>query len=54
MIKVEERKDFRPICPYCEGSISTLVKVQHGRFEQHNVYCCPHCRKVLGVGMRHG
>jgi uncharacterized protein with PIN domain len=53
-MKIEERKDFRPLCPHCEGSISTLVKVTHGHMEKHKIYCCPHCRKILGIGSSSG
>ena len=48
---IKKNEDFRPKCPYCENEISELVKVKHGGYEQHNVYCCPRCRKILGVGV---
>lgn len=53
-MEIEEKKDFRPVCPHCEGSISKLIKVKHGRLVQHIIYCCPHCRKIIGVGVREG
>jgi len=48
MVKVE-KKDIKPICPHCEAPLSKLVLVDMGWFATHRVYCCPHCRKVLGM-----
>ena len=48
-MKVEENKDMRPVCPHCEGSISTLQYTKHGRLLQHVVYTCQHCRKILQI-----
>jgi hypothetical protein len=50
-MKVDEDKELRPKCPHCERTLERLVKVKHGEYEQHNVYCCPHCHKILGVGV---
>jgi hypothetical protein len=48
---IKKSQDLRPKCPYCENEISELVKVKRGGYEQHNVHCCPRCRKILGVGV---
>jgi hypothetical protein len=49
MIDVREEKDFRPVYPHCDGELKETVAVRHGTLRLHYVYCCPHCRKVLGM-----
>ena len=50
-MKINEADNIRPKCPFCESEIDTIAKVKHGSYEQHSVYCCPRCRKILGVGV---
>ena len=55
-LHVEERNDFRPICPHCEQELDRLVapKLTSSILSKRLVYCCPHCHKVLGVSHRKG
>lgn len=50
-MEIKENKEIRPKCPHCENVIDHLDKVVHGSYEQHNVYCCPRCHKILGIGV---
>jgi transposase-like protein len=43
--------DDIPKCPYCERDLDEIGKVARGVFAATNVYICPHCKKVLGVGI---
>ena len=53
---VEDRDDFRPVCPHCERELDSLLARQLAAsvLSRRIVYCCPHCRKVLGVSHRKG
>jgi hypothetical protein len=55
-IAVEERDDFRPICPHCEREIDRLLarKLQASVLSRRLLYCCPQCRKAIGVSHRKG
>jgi len=55
-IPVEERDDFKPICPHCERELDSLYarNLSASFASRRLVYCCPHCRKVLGVSHRKG
>ena len=53
-MKIEENKEIRPKCPFCDRIVDHLAKIKHGSMERHNVYCCPHCHRILGVGVLHG
>ncbi len=44
-----EKKDIKPICPFCESELDRLLEVKDGWFSDKRVYCCPKCRKILGV-----
>ena len=50
-LPVEERDDFRPVCPHCDAELERLLarKLSASMLSKRLVYCCPHCRKVLGV-----
>ncbi|MBE0534767.1 MAG: hypothetical protein IH624_03795 [Phycisphaerae bacterium] len=55
MIKLEEQKQVKPVCPHCEAPLETvwmheLASILGRRY----VYFCPKCRKVLGVSHRKG
>ena len=53
---VEERDDVTPVCPHCERELDGLVArpLTSSFLSRRLVYCCPHCRKVLGVSHRKG
>ena len=44
-----EKEDITPVCPHCEQELKKIIEVNRGFFSVVRVYCCPHCRKVLGV-----
>jgi hypothetical protein len=41
--------ELTPICPFCEKEVDRLIEVKKGYFTTKRVYCCPHCRKIVGV-----
>ncbi|MEM6514389.1 MAG: hypothetical protein AAF660_15365 [Pseudomonadota bacterium] len=55
MIRLEERDNIDPLCPYCEKPQRTInfrsVKSLLGR---RYIYFCADCRKVLGLSHRKG
>jgi len=53
---VEESDSFVPLCPHCEREIQTVIarKLSSSLFSKRLIYCCPHCRKTLGVSHRKG
>ncbi|NLX07809.1 MAG: hypothetical protein GXY33_21935 [Phycisphaerae bacterium] len=53
---VEERDDFDPVCPHCGAELERLIArvLSSSMFSKRLVYCCPACRKVLGVSHRKG
>ena len=55
-LPVEERDDFKPVCPHCEKQLDKLLarSLQASILSRRLVYCCPHCHKVLGVTHRKG
>ena len=55
-IQVFERDDFYPVCPYCDREINSLIarKLSASVLTRRMVYCCPQCRKVLGISHRKG
>lgn len=55
-LPVEERDDFTPICPHCGKELDRVFarKLSASLFSKRLMYCCPHCRKVLGVSHRKG
>jgi len=44
-----EKKEIKPICPFCEAELDQLTEVKEGWFKDKRVYCCPQCRKILGI-----
>ena len=56
VIPVEERDDFKPVCPHCNAELDVLVarSLSASVLSRRLVYCCPECRKVLGVTHRKG
>ena len=55
-LPVDERDDFAPVCPHCEKELHTLAArpLSASLLSRRLVYCCPYCRKVLGVSHRKG
>ena len=48
MIKMEE-KDIQPVCPHCKKELETLVVAKRKLMSLVKVFCCPHCKAVLGL-----
>ena len=44
-----KRTEITPICPYCEQEVQELIQVKRGWFAINRVFCCPHCRKIIGM-----
>ena len=44
-----DKKQIKPVCPFCEKEVDRLIEVKDGYFTAKRVYCCPHCRKIVGV-----
>ena len=55
-LPVHERDDLVPVCPYCEKELDRLLArlLSASFLSRRLVYCCPHCKKVLGVTHRKG
>ncbi len=49
MVAIDKEK-ISPICPHCEQKIDRVIMVNRGAFSIYQVFCCPKCEKVLGVG----
>ncbi len=55
MIRLEEQKQIKPICPHCSAAMDTVwMHELESILGRRYVYFCPHCRKVLGVSHRKG
>lgn len=48
MVKIE-KEDIKPICPHCEKELDKLVEVNRGWFSVNRVFCCPLCKKIIGI-----
>ncbi len=48
MVKIE-KEDVNPVCPFCERTLDKLTEVKRGWFAINRVFCCPHCRKIVGI-----
>ncbi len=44
-----DREEIDPICPHCEMRVTRLIQVRRGFFAVNRVFCCPHCRKIVGI-----
>ncbi len=44
-----QKKEITPVCPHCEKPVQRLIKVERGWFGIHAVFCCPHCKKIVGM-----
>ncbi len=47
-----DRPDFAPVCPHCGQEVDRLLEVKGGWFDTKRIYCCPHCRKIVGVNRK--
>lgn len=50
---VLERHDLLPLCPHCSKELNEVYRRSRGIgffVGRNNVFFCPHCQKVLGVG----
>lgn len=55
MIECVEKEDVSPICPHCNGVMTTVwCRVLTSVFGKRYLYFCSNCRKVLGVSHRKG
>lgn len=43
------KKKITPVCPHCEEKLTELILVVGGWFDVNRVYCCPHCKKIVGM-----
>ncbi len=48
MLKIE-KEEITPVCPHCEEEVDRLIEVDRGWFYVNRVFCCPHCRKIVGM-----
>jgi len=54
-IKVTEKDDLTPICPFCNKELSEIYFKKHGwGIAKIGLYFCPHCLKTLGAGYAQG
>jgi len=42
--------NYKPICPHCSKSLDNILLIENFGSENHNVYFCPHCHKIVGMG----
>lgn len=55
MPNLREDPTFVPVCPFCEQEVHEFVAVPiPATLGKRFAYCCPQCRKVLGVSHRKG
>ena len=51
---IDAEKDKLPVCPHCDKTLSTIECFAKWGIEQINVFICPLCNKILGVGSNFG
>ncbi len=55
MIECVEKDDLSPVCPHCNEPVREVwCRRLSSLFGRRYIYCCPRCRKVLGVSHRKG
>jgi len=49
-LKLEERDDLLPLCPYCEEPLEKIFfhKIRDAMTGRRLAYLCPHCQRLLG------
>jgi ribosomal protein L37AE/L43A len=55
-LPVDERDDFQPLCPHCGEEMHKLLArtLSSILISRRLLYCCPHCKKAIGVSHRKG
>jgi len=50
-LKLEERDDLKPLCPYCAEPLEKLFchRVREPLAGKRLAYSCPHCQRLLGL-----
>lgn len=55
MIRLVQKDDVAPLCPYCSETVDELwFRELKGFMGRRYVYFCARCRKTLGVSHRKG
>lgn len=44
--------DYFPLCPHCAEEVREVHWRQMPATNAEYIFCCPKCRKVLGIGVR--
>jgi transposase-like protein len=48
MVKMK-KEATTPLCPHCEQGLEEIIQVKRkGLVVGQQIYCCPHCSKLLG------
>jgi hypothetical protein len=50
MVKIRE-EDVKPVCPHCKKELDTIVVAKRKMMSLVKVFCCEHCRAVLGTSV---
>ena len=48
MLRIE-KEEIKPICPFCEKWLERLVEVKRKWHQGERVFCCPYCKKIVGI-----
>ena len=50
-LKLEERDDLFPLCPYCAAELEKLLfrSIREAMVGKRLAYFCPHCQRLLGL-----
>ena len=40
-----------PMCPHCKKDLAKIVQAKRKVMSIFKVFCCPHCRAVLGLSV---
>jgi uncharacterized protein with PIN domain len=50
-VKLVDVVDKFPKCPYCNQEMETIERTHAGILGATVVYMCPHCQKLLSIGV---
>ena len=53
MVKIG-KEEIVPVCPFCDEQVERLIEVKRGWYTINRVFCCPHCRKIVGLSAGSG